>query len=142
MAEELKKESFANHSLYWIDDVGCLVSELNKCGSRNILQVTKRKENVRPTNTGSTRIIQPRQDEARDENVQNRLQELLIPHPLTHYWKIMLKKYDTWEKVSPHLPSSFKWLVAVGSNVCEAPKMQIFRLLCQLQKKMKLKKRS
>lgn len=140
VAEELKKESFAKHTLYWVDDIDHISSELHKCDSKTILYLTKRMGTVNLTNVEDPNVVQPKEDQARNENVQNTLQVLFVPHPLTHYWKLNLKKYSTWEKVSPGLPSTFKWLVCVGSNLCEAPKMQILSLLGLMQIKIKAKK--
>lgn len=141
MAEELRKESFTSHNLDWVEDIDYMTRELQKRGAKTQLYLTKGKENTSPGKTKNPTIVLPKEEyQAKEGNERTGTRVLAVPHPLTHYWKVQSKKYDRWEKLSPSLPSSLRWLVGVGSHLCEAPKMQLVTLLCLLQGKIKAKR--
>lgn len=129
------EESFTNHSLNWFCEAGYFATELRKCGSKiQLLLINGKRE------AGLSCRIQNSNDncdaQGKKKKRQNTTQELFIPHPLKNVWKIK-QKYGTWEKLSPSMPSSFRWLVGVGSQMCEAPRIQLLSLVCLMQNKIK-----
>lgn len=139
MAEELREESFAKHSLLWVDSMDYIASELHKCGSRTKLYLAERLGTVELTS--NLNVVQSQEDQAGNESAQDRPQLLHVPHPLTHYWKLDVKQcsIQTKEGCLP-LPPTFSWLVGVGSNLCEAPRSQIITLLGFMQNSIRAKK--
>lgn len=133
VAEELKKESFAKHNLNWVADMDYIVAEMHKCNSKTRLYLTKRMGNSKSTDVGDDFVLPPGKNQARSENVQNTPEVMIVPHPQTHFWKVSCIRNSTWKKISPSLPSSFRWLVDVGSKVCEAPERQILTLVVLIQ---------
>ena len=133
-AQELTAECFAKHTLNWYCEPGDITTQLHKGGSKMQLLLNKEKGKA----VISCRIQNCDNDkEGKTEKSDHVTQEFFIPHPLKNVWKIKQESASTWDKLSPSLPSSFKWLLGVGSSVCEVPKMQLLLLICQLQNKIR-----
>ncbi|XP_063885354.1 TATA box-binding protein-associated factor RNA polymerase I subunit B-like [Scylla paramamosain] len=137
VAEELTEESFATHKLNWFCEMECFVKELQRCGMKTEMMLFNEKKRG-----GILCCFQTANYDAggRNDNGTNTTQEFFIPNPLKNVWKVKQKETSSragWDKVLPTLPSSFQWLVGVGSHICEAPEVQLLSLVCLLQKKVK-----
>lgn len=137
VAEELKEESFATHNLNWFCDMECFAEELHRGGVKTELMLFNNKRK-----SGILCHFQTTDYNARDRKDKgtNTIQKLFIPNPLKNVWKVQQNEIYSSDKTLSTLPSSFQWLVDVGSHLCEAPKMQLLSFVCLLQKKVKKQK--
>ncbi|KAG0730150.1 TATA box-binding protein-associated factor RNA polymerase I subunit B [Chionoecetes opilio] len=140
VAEVLMDKSFTNHSLNWLSEMDYLTTELHKCGSKIQVVPTQRKGKA-----GISCKIQTYDDDHNTQGTKNNTgistQELFIRQPLKNVWKINHEcKYNTWEKLSPFLPLSYRWLVGVTSNICETSKMQLQSHVSLLQRRTRKRK--
>ncbi|XP_071524042.1 uncharacterized protein [Panulirus ornatus] len=146
IADELVRKSFTFHSLEWTCRLDSLWRDLQKCDSNICVlpeKFKKRKGNTRKRgsfktlktpffNVSSLSVNDVRKPKGK-ENSQKKT--LIIPQPLKRVWKSGDIKKGKWKTVVRSFPASFRWLINLGSLVCETEENQIYSCVCKLEKK-------
>lgn len=145
IADELVRKSFTFHSLEWTCRLDSVWRDLQKCDSNICVlpeKVKKQKENTRKRgsfktlktpffNVSSLSVNDVRKPKGK-ENSQKKT--LIIPQPLKRVWKLGDIKKAKWKTVVRSFPASFRWLMNLGSLVCETEENQIYSCVCKLEK--------
>ncbi|XP_045604232.1 TATA box-binding protein-associated factor RNA polymerase I subunit B [Procambarus clarkii] len=133
VAEKLVETSFSHHTVDWTGKLGSLQESLKTCNSDIILMSEKDANQAKKKKLGSKQRENGRKT-ARGNT-------LVIPVPLEKVWRIKKFNKSNWKRIYDSCPSSFKWLVHLGSLVCETTDKHIFSGIIKLDRKRPTKGR-
>ncbi|XP_053646588.1 TATA box-binding protein-associated factor RNA polymerase I subunit B isoform X2 [Cherax quadricarinatus] len=141
VAEELVNKSFTHYSVNWTENLDEIQKELKKRKSRIIVQPERvsishnaRKKKLDSDNENNFSVLSSSDDNDRPGGRESTQTVFNIPQPLKHVWMLKHFRKKYYKNTLGDLPSSFQWLVSLGSLVCETVESDILYYILQLDK--------
>lgn len=141
VAEELVNKSFTHYSVNWTENLDEIQKELKKRKSRIIVQPERvsishnaRKKKLDSDNENNFSVLSSSDDNDRPGGRESTQTVFSIPQPLKHVWMLKHFRKKYYKNTLGDLPSSFQWLVSLGSLVCETVESDILYYILQLDK--------